>query len=126
MTWVADTSWLYALFDEADYHHRTARSEAMLAEPVAVPEAILAETLDLMRYRHGKPLAKKALEGLGRLPHFAIGEGVPHADSAAEWRCHAGLSYADATAVALARRKGLKLRTFDRRQAKALESAEPR
>ena len=122
MTWVADTSWLYALIDDADPHHVQARREASQPDPVEVPEAILAETLDLIRYRHGKEVAKDALGGFARLPQFALGEAAPHADVASIWRAHAALSYADATAVAVARRRNMGLRSFDRRQLRALRA----
>jgi len=122
MTWVADTSWLYALIDDSDPHHLQARQEARQPDPVEVPEVILAETLDLIRYRHGREVARDALDGFERLPHFVLGEGVPHADVATTWRAHPALSYADATAVAAARRRNVGLRSFDRRQVRALRA----
>ena len=123
MTWVADTSWLYALIDAADPHHVEARQQARQPDPVEVPEAILAETLDLIRYRQRKAVARDALDGFERLPHFVLGEGAPHADVASIWRAHAALSYADATAVAVARRRNVGLRSFDRRQLRALSAS---
>lgn len=123
MSWVADTSWLYALIDDADPHHGEARGQAKKPDPVEVPEVILAETLDLIRYRHGNKVAKDALEGFERLPHFALGEGVAHDAVVGVWREHDTLSYADATAVAAARRRNFGLRSFDRRQLRALEQS---
>lgn len=120
MSWVADTSWLYALVDEADPHHGEARNQAQEPEPVEVPEVILAETLDLIRYRHGKGFAKETLAGFEHLPHFVLGESVVHAEAAAVWREHGALSYADAVAIAAARRRDFALRSFDRRQLRAL------
>lgn len=122
MTWVADTSWLYALVDEADPHHREARQQAAQPDPVEVPEIILAETIDLIRYRHGRDSAEAALADFERLPHFALGEGVPHAETSSVWREHSTLSYADASAVALAYRHNFGLRSFDRRQLRAYQS----
>ena len=125
MSWVADTSWLYALIDGADPHHLKARSQASQPDPVEVPEVVLAETLDLVRYRHGRKVAQAALTGFELLPHFALGEGAPHGETAAVWRGHTALSYADAAAVATARRRGFGLRSFDRRQLRAFAAARP-
>jgi predicted nucleic acid-binding protein len=125
VSWVADTSWLYALIDEADRHHLKARGQASKPEPVEVPEAILAETLDLIRYRHGKKLAEAALKGFERLPHFVLGEGAPCRETASVWRAHEGLSYADAAAVAAAQKRGFGLRSFDGRQLRALAATRP-
>lgn len=124
MSWVADTSWLYALVDDADRHHATARHEAEVPEPVEVPEAILAETLDLIRYRHGKRAALAALDGFERLPHFVLGDGDAHDGTVEVWRQHAGLTFADAAAVATARRRRYRLRSFDRRQLRASAARE--
>ena len=126
MSWVADTSWLYALIDDADPHHAKARSQAGEPEPVEVPEVILAETLDLLHYRHGRKAAEAALEGFEKLPHFALGGGAPLAETASVWRDHAGLSYADAAAVAAARKHKFGLRSFDKRQLRALPDAAAR
>jgi predicted nucleic acid-binding protein len=126
MTWVADTSWLYALVDSADPHHLKARNEARQADPVEVPEVIVAETLDLIRYRFGKAAARRALEGFERLPHFALGEQPGHSEAVSVWSANEALSYADATAVALARTRGFGLRSFDERQLKALRANAPR
>lgn len=120
MTWVADTSWLYALVDDADPHHVNARNQAKAPEPVEIPPAILAETLDLIRYRHGKKAAAAALAGFEALPHFAIEEEGDHKATAAVWRAHEALTYADASAVAAAHRLRFGLRSFDRRQLRAL------
>ena len=120
MSWIADTSWLYALVDNADPHHEDARSQAKIPAPVEIPQAIMAETLDLIRYRHGKKAAIAALVGYEALPHFAIQDEGDHAATAVVWRQHEGLTYADATAVAAAKRRGFGLRSFDRRQVRAL------
>lgn len=126
MSWVADTSWLYALIDDADPHHAKARSQAGEPEPIEVPDVVLAETLDLIRYRFGKEAAVEALEGFEKLPHFALGGGAPLGETANVWRSHAALSYADAAAVAAARKRKFGLRSFDRRQLRAMEDAAPR
>ena len=125
MSWVADTSWLYALMDTADTHHDEARAQAEEPAPVEIPEPILAETLDLIAHRHGKALAELTLKGFERLPHFVLGEPSPHAESVSVWRDNRGLSFADATAVAHARTRNYGLRTFDRRQQRAFQAAKP-
>lgn len=125
MKGVADTSWLYAVFDERDPHHAEARHQLGAAESVHVPPAILAETLDLIEYRAGKATAVAALEDLARAPPVRL-EREHDVDSVNEiWRAHAVLTYADASAVSAARRLGLGLYTFDRRQRRALNVAPP-
>lgn len=121
MKWVADTSWLYALIDDVDPHHREARGQAEQPDPVVVPQVILAETMDLIRYRHGKKAAERVLDAFEGLPHFVLGGDIEHSEASAIWRRHAPLSYSDAVAVAAARRGKMELRTFDRRQRKALQ-----
>jgi predicted nucleic acid-binding protein len=120
MTWVADTSWLYALVDSDDSHHVQARAEAEVADPVEIPEVILAETLDLIRYRLGKRQALEALEGFEQLAHFVIGERAGLAEVKRVWSEHRSLSFADACAVALALKRGVGLRSFDKRQLRAV------
>ncbi len=126
MTWVADTSWLYALVDDRDPHHLQARSKARQPEPVEVPETILAETLDLIRYRQGKQASKDALRGFERLPHFVLGAPIRLEEVAAVWRAEEALSFADSTAVAAALSRGRGLASFDRRQIRARQLARSR
>jgi predicted nucleic acid-binding protein len=120
MTWVADTSWLFALIDPDDAHHEQARQEARQAAPVEIPDVILAETLDLIRWRFGKSEALEALEGFEKLPHFVIGERASLADVKQVWMNHKSLTFADACAVALALKRGFGLRSFDKRQLRAV------
>lgn len=123
MKGVADTSWLYAIFDEQDLHHGEARRQLAEAEGVHVPPVILAETLDLIEYRSNKATATGALEDLARAPPVRLERGHD-VDSANEiWRAHGPLTYADASAVSAARRLGLRLYTFDDRQRRALTVA---
>ena len=122
MTWVADTSWLYALIDSDDPHHGQARAEAKEAVPIEIPDAILAETLDLIRYRLGKSEAIDALAGFEKLAHFVIGERASPAEVKRVWVDHKSLSFADASAVALALKRGFGLRSFDKRQLRAVRA----
>ena len=121
MSWVADTSWLYAMADELDSHHRSALSEARHPEPVEIPPIIMAETLLLVQYRRGKAAAEAALREIEKLPHFVLGQGTSHPEIVKIWRANAHLSYPDAAAVAAAWVKRFGLRSFDLRQLKALE-----
>ncbi len=123
MSWVADTSWLYALIDDADPHHTKARDQASEPDPVEVPEVILAEALDLIRCRHGPKVARAALAGFEKLPHFVLGEATSHLDTVVVWRTNSALSFADAAAVAAARRRSFGLRSFDQRQLRVLAAA---
>lgn len=119
MTWVADTSWLYALFDEDDAHHRKATQEAQDPEPVEVPPLIAKEVLDLARKRRGKPAALRMLADLRRIPHLVFVDEARPAATFEVWRAQA-VSLADANAIAWARYRGARLRTFDARQQAAL------
>ncbi len=117
---VADTSWLYALFDADDAHHETAAAEVRTPLITLVPTAILNETLDLVKYRAGKDAARKALESLESFPHFDLWFQIDARDAVRVWAEHRHLSFHDAHAVALARKTGFPLQTFDRRQAAAV------
>lgn len=76
MTRVADTSVLYAVFDDADAHASRARSDLALPEPIAVPTEILVETTDLLDRRCGRKAAEAALAALLSLPHVRVADQV--------------------------------------------------
>lgn len=120
---VADTSWLYAFFVATDAHHKAAVDQSRKVEALHVPPAIMVETLDLIRLRKGlgRPGAEGALEQMEADSHFRLGEPPhDHLATASVYRAAQALSYADAAAVAAARRLGLDLLTFDADQRAAL------
>lgn len=126
MNAVADTSWLYAFFVASDAHHEKAVAQSGSIESLHVPPAILVETLDLMRLRKGlgRASAENALGQMEADPHFRLAEPPhDHAAAAKVYRGNRRLSYADAAAVAAARRVGGELCTFDKRQRAALGAA---
>lgn len=118
--WVADTSWLYAFLHRGDARHRDAYQQMEEPSPVRVPPTILAETLDLLKRRHGKDVAVQAWGILSSLPHLQIGSAEPTKEALAIWERNPPLSLADAVAVADALRAGAGLRTFGDAQRKAL------
>jgi predicted nucleic acid-binding protein len=122
MTVVADTSWLYALFDADDAHHAKARSEAQDPTPIEVPPLIAKEFLDLARKRHGKSVALGLLADLRRMPHLRLIDDARLDTTFAVWKGKA-ISLADANAIAWAVHRGATLRTFDARQRAALKEA---
>ena len=68
-----DTSVLYALFNATDEHHAAARQAVLSHYPIYVPGCVLQETLDLLRFRHGRQVASNALAWLKSTPQFALG-----------------------------------------------------
>lgn len=122
MTWVADTSWLYALFDADDAHHRRALAEAADPEPIEVPPLIAKELLDLARKRRGKPGALALLADLRRMPHLRMTDEARLDETLALWKA-ASISLADANAIVWAKHRGGGLRTFDMRQRAAAKGA---
>jgi len=117
---VADTSWLYAIFDDKDPHHDEAAALVRTPLITLVPAAIMNELLDLIKYRRGKQAALAAGESLESFPHFDTWFKVDGHDAARVWRENRHLSLHDAHAVALARSTGFRLETFDERQAAAV------
>lgn len=118
---VADTSALYAFFDESDAHHDAAWDAVSEPIPVLVPSEILVETIGLVTLRAGHSAGQEALATLLRLPHVRIDnvvriEAVRPVYDAARGK----LSLADAYVVQACRALGAKPLTFDREIVKAL------
>lgn len=121
MKGVADTSWLYAVFDRRDRHHTEARAQFAKSPEVHVPPAILAETLDLIEYRSDKATAVGAMDDLAKASPVRFERNFDVESSTVIWRQHVALTYADANAVSAARRLGLGLFTFDKKQRRAMQ-----
>jgi len=121
---IADTSRLYALFNDQDGDHEAAVSEAATPWVTLVPAAVMNELLDLVRYRHGKETARRDRHELERLPHFDLWYPTGHGVAVSVWETDPHSSLHDAHVVALARKTGFPLASFDRRQREAVASAE--
>lgn len=117
---VADTSWLYAIFDDRDPHHDEAASLVRTPEITLVPAAIMNELLDLVKYRIGKKAAIEAEKSMEAFPHFDTWFKVDGREAARVWKENRHLSLHDAHAVALSRSTGFRLETFDKEQAAAV------
>jgi len=120
--WVADTSWLYALFRGDDAHHATARREAAEPVPVFINPATLVEFLDLLRERSGHAESLAALAALMATPTVRLVGPSKPAMMARVVAAHSRLSWQDAAAICTALDEGAGLRTFDKTQRKAFEA----
>ena len=113
MTWTADTSLLYAAFDENDPRRIAARPPIAGTEAWIVAMPVLVEFLDLVRYRHDAATARAVLGDLQSLPTFRVTDVADH-DAALElWRRHPELSVADACAIQVAWANRATLQSFD-------------
>lgn len=120
MTRVADTSALYALLAKGDQNHDRAVDAVCDPEPILVPSTILAETIDLVKYRYGVIPGLQAMEDLMSLPHLAVADDVPFEGVRAEYERVGGrLSVADAIVVQTCRALGAKPLAYDKRLLKA-------
>lgn len=117
---VADTTALYAFFTPDDAHHDKAKRAMLRLDPVLVPAEILAETLQLIQYRKGFPVARDAAAVLASLPHVEVQstpDGYPEDLLGEARRTHllsAGrLSLYDAIVVAWCRARRLAAWSYD-------------
>lgn len=124
---VADTSWLYALVDEADLHHPEARAQAAAEAALAVPAEAWSEFVTLLWWRRsvrGDPQPRQTALRVARAvlatPSIAVGHGCAAKDVLDVMKNHPALSYPDAAGIAAARSRGCPLLTFDAAQAAAL------
>lgn len=114
MARVADTSALYALFDEDDDHHAEARDRFGDPTPVLVPREILVETANLLQYRFGWSAAREAVGGLLEKPHVAVSDPVPVEGAWGTFgRAEGELSLADAIVVQTCRARDARPLAFD-------------
>lgn len=113
---VADTSWLYAVFDADDPHHVRAQAELMEPRPTLVPAPIMNEFLDLVRYRGGREAARAALRDMSAFPHFDLWYPTEENAAIRAWQTDRALSMHDAHAVALAIQCGFDLASSDKKQ----------
>ncbi len=72
---IADTSALYALFNENDKHHEEAKENFEETDPIIIPPEIWSEIISLIQYRQGKEDAVEAGKALLDLPHVDLRSG---------------------------------------------------
>lgn len=114
MARVADTSALYALFDEDDAHHDEARERFTDPATVLVPREILVESTNLLQYRFGWEAAREALGALLEEPHVAVADPVPVEGAWGDYeRGQGALTLADAVVVQTCRAHDARPLAFD-------------
>lgn len=123
---VVDTSWLYALMDTADRFHDDALAEARTARPLLVAPETFGEFMQLVAWRRQvrqdptpRQTAIHTARTLLATPTLRVLPDTDAGDCLDVMDAHPRLSYADACAVALARRHRESLLTFDNDQAAA-------
>lgn len=121
---ITDTSWLYALLDDLDGHHKEATAQAAAADTLTAPVPVVAELLQLIHYRVRKAqgvaaahhVARQALHDLEATPGFIALDNADSRACSTTFGRHPALSYVDAVAVTCAVASGQALLTFDGRQ----------
>lgn len=117
--WALDTSWLIALFNGADVHHREAMAQAQEPGPLLVDQLVIAEFLDGVHLRAGREATLEVLAEILKVPQLRL-VAAPKAGRIKEvFARGAGLSWYDASAICTAVDEGAGLRTFDKDQKRA-------
>ena len=120
---VADTSALYAFFDEGDAFHAQALRAFEDPETIWVPAEVLAELLQLMARRVGRETVQGAGEFLWHMEHTEIQPSDTAVLMAAWGHFEAAkgkLSYVDAIVAATCEELDAEPLTFDRDILRAL------
>ena len=112
---VADTSCLYAFFNEEDEHHAKARHKVSLPGPLVIPGEVLVETIGLITGKVGRAAATAAQSYLVRLPHAEFSHETDLHAVLAIVKDHPALSIPDATVIWHCRRLPARAATFDAR-----------
>lgn len=114
MSVVADTSFLYALYNEEDPHHVRAKKDLHSGEPIYVPMSVITETISLIHYRMGYATANRILKHVLNLPLARAHEGAPLPAVAAAFEHAKGkLSFVDAVVVETCHALAAKPLTYD-------------
>lgn len=109
---VADTSFLFALFNPADQRHEAARND-MASQRVVVPTEIITELMGLMGHRMGRKAARQAFDALTEQPNVLLSGDLDARRAVALYRKHAGLSFVDACVVACCEGRGCGVLAYD-------------
>ena len=118
---VVDTSALYALFVEGDAHHEKAKAAFSMPESLLVPAEILAETKELLEYRHSFDIATRADAFLAQMANIEVQpswddprDDILGAARAIHSSSQGKLSHCDAIVVAWCRKRGFLPLAFDK------------
>jgi predicted nucleic acid-binding protein len=119
---VADSSFIFALFDEREPGHAKARTWAEDAEPIVVLPEVLGETLGVAHRRLGLLKAQAIWRGLANMPHVEFLETTDIQRVADTFHRASGkLSWVDAAVVARCKAEGAEALCFDRDIDRALD-----
>ncbi len=112
---VADTSFLYAIYDRTDEHHAEALAALARRGPIVLPGEVATEFIGLAAARLGRAASKQAFADLVQRPNV---EMVHETDARAAVALigEAG-SFVDAVVLWHCRRLGIPAETFDGRLA---------
>lgn len=122
---IVDTSFLIALKNGDDPHHREAFRLAAMHSSLVIPGIVLHEFL-LVAFQRGKRAAgtrqgerstRQALDEIQGQPVFHVEPLYDPKDASALFLEEPGLSYADAVAISVSLQTGHELLTFDEFQA---------
>lgn len=119
MTWtprVADTSWLYALYDETDAHHAAAVEALAHPAPIVLAGEVATEAMGLWRHRLGREAARACFDDIRGRPNIEMAHETD-AHDAARLMDEVGGSFVDAVVLWHCRRLGIPPLTFDQRLA---------
>ena len=119
---IADTSFLYAIFNAGDRFHTAAREAALRREPIIIPSEVWAEAIGVMHRRMGFQVTVAVKKWVETQHDIRLGFSAEREQRLA-WTLfvrHAGrLSFVDAMGLAWARLEGASLLSFDEHQLKA-------
>lgn len=124
MSRVADTSFLYAAFDEADARHEEALDEIAKPHALNIPLCVMAEFLDLVTFRHDHKTALQVHADLARLATVAILPLHDEENVLTIWAKHPGLSMVDAAGIQACSEGNHTLLSYDGDQIKTLTAIE--
>ena len=114
---VADTSWLYALYDATDVHHDEAVNALAHPAPIILAGEVATEAIGLWSHRLGREAAKRCFDDIRHRPNVEMVHETDALDAAALME-EVGGSFVDAVVLWHCRRHGIPPQTFDKRLAK--------
>ena len=109
---VADTSWVYALYDRTDAHHANAVGALAKPGPIVLPGEVATESLGLLRFRLGRENAKTAFTDLVGRPNVDFSHGTNVAEALRLMPEVRG-AFVDAAVLWHAKKKGVEILSFD-------------